>query len=138
VRCCVVERRRHDPTARRPLILFLHGVGESGTDNLKQINANIDNLLAEAKERGAFLLAPQNVGSFSNSIAHDHVLDLIDRAASQFNTDLRRLYITGISMGGGDVWYFMGLRMSILNQVDPALGGRHRSRIAYRRFPLRS
>src|ERR687897_276209 len=71
-----------NPTAPRPLILFLHGAGEAGTDNVKQINGNIDNLLAAAKERGAFLLAPQNVGSFSNSIAHDHVLELINRAAA--------------------------------------------------------
>src|SRR5689334_11227696 len=43
----------------RPLILFMHGAGETGTDNVDQINVNIDNLLAEAKVRGAFLLAPQ-------------------------------------------------------------------------------
>src|SRR3989337_2839009 len=43
-----------DSAAPRPLIVFLHGGGEYGSDNLCQINANIDNLLAEVKRRGAF------------------------------------------------------------------------------------
>ncbi len=34
-----------DSTMPRPLILFLHGAGEIGSDNLAQINQNIDNLL---------------------------------------------------------------------------------------------
>ena len=49
--------------AARPLILFLHGAGEQGIDNMRQVIQNIDNLLAEAKQRGAFLYAPQtNIG----------------------------------------------------------------------------
>src|SRR5262249_16009507 len=42
-----------DPTTPRPFILFMHGGGEDGTDNVNQVNVNIDNLLAEAKRRGA-------------------------------------------------------------------------------------
>ena len=46
-----------DPHTPRPLIVFLHGSGEAGKDNANQVNGNIDNLLAEAKRRGAFLCA---------------------------------------------------------------------------------
>src|ERR1044072_1061470 len=56
-----------DPSIARPLILFLHGSGENGTNNLSQINVNIDNLLAEAKQRGAFLYAPQSTSGWSSS-----------------------------------------------------------------------
>ena len=39
-----------DPTTPRPLfILFLHGAGEDGTNNISQVNVNLDNRLAEAK-----------------------------------------------------------------------------------------
>src|SRR5262245_9814122 len=51
----------------RPLILFMHGAGETGTNNISQINGNIDNLLAEAKVRGAFLLAPQTNTSWADT-----------------------------------------------------------------------
>ena len=54
-----------DPGKPRPLILFLHGAGESGTDNRRQINGNIDNLLAAAKARDAFLYAPQTNSGWS-------------------------------------------------------------------------
>ena len=40
----------------RPLILFLHGSGETGTNNFSQINVNIDNLLAGAKARARFCM----------------------------------------------------------------------------------
>lgn len=46
-----------DPSTPRPFLLFLHGAGEDGTNNTSQINSNIDNLLAEAKLKGAYLYA---------------------------------------------------------------------------------
>src|SRR5882724_1688824 len=52
-----------NPAAPRPFILFFHGAGEDGTNNTSQINGNIDNLLAEAKRRGAFLYAPQTTNN---------------------------------------------------------------------------
>jgi predicted peptidase len=87
----------------RPLILFLHGAGELGLNNLNQINQNIDNLLAEAKERGAYLFAPQtNIGWFSPPILNQMGL-MLDLLSEQQNVDANRLYVTGISMGGSGV-----------------------------------
>ncbi len=51
------------PTNPRPLVLFLHGAGESGTNNTAQINGNVDNLYNAAVARGFYLYAPQtNIG----------------------------------------------------------------------------
>ena len=96
-----------DPSELRPLILFLHGSGESGTDNLKQINGNIDNLLTAAKAREAFLYAPQtNIGwEDPNMLAH--AMTMIDRAIADRSVDPNRIYVTGLSMGGGGVWTFL-------------------------------
>ena len=49
-----------NPNIPRPLILFLHGSGESGTNNTAKVNGNIDNLFAAAKAHGAFLLRAAN------------------------------------------------------------------------------
>ena len=56
-----------DPTISRPFILFLHGGGEVGTNNVSQINVNIDNLLAEAKMLGAIFmrLSRRRIGTAS-------------------------------------------------------------------------
>jgi predicted peptidase len=94
-----------NPNIERPLLLFLHGGGESGTNNLAQINANIDNLLAAAKQRGAFLYAPQtNSGWGSGGPSIPNAITMIDRTIADFNVDTNRVYVTGLSLGGGGVW----------------------------------
>lgn len=93
-----------DPSTPRPFILFLHGAGESGSDNAAQVNGNIDNLLAEAKARGAFLYAPQTNFGWDSSTITGEVNAMIDRALVQQNVDADRLYVTGLSMGGGGTW----------------------------------
>jgi predicted peptidase len=94
-----------DPHTSRPLILFLHGSGEAGRDNANQVNGNIDNLLAEAKRRGAFLYAPQVPGEeWRERDLTDNVMAMIDRAIAEKNVDRNRIYVTGLSSGGGGTW----------------------------------
>jgi predicted peptidase len=91
-------------TEPRPLIVFLHGAGESGSNNTAQVNGNIDNLLAVAKARGAYLYAPQTAIGWTSSTAIDRVMAMVEQALAQQNVDERRLYATGLSMGGGGTW----------------------------------
>jgi predicted peptidase len=93
-----------DPSTARPFILFLHGAGESGTNNSAQVNGNIDNLLAEAKRRNAFLYAPQTNGGWGSATILDRVKTMIDRALAEQPVDDTRVYATGLSMGGGGTW----------------------------------
>jgi predicted peptidase len=90
--------------APRPLILFLHGAGESGSNNVAQVNVNIDNLLAEAKRRGAFLYAPQTPNNWSGVGLTDRVMSMVDRALADYSVNANRLYVTGLSNGGGGAW----------------------------------
>jgi predicted peptidase len=92
------------PANPRPLILFMHGAGQSGFDNTANIDGNLDNLLAEARLRGAFLYAPQAPGSWANLDTLSLVMSMIDRAIVEYNADPRRIYVTGYSMGGGGTW----------------------------------
>src|SRR5262245_58579216 len=92
------------PAAKRPLILFLHGAGEVGTNNTTQINANMDNLLAEAKQRGAFLYAPQTNTTWADTTITTRTATMLDRALAEQNVDINRIYVTGLSMGGGGTW----------------------------------
>ena len=94
----------------RPLILFLHGAGETGTNNTSQINANMDNLLNAAKERDAFLYAPQatttpgGIYNWDDTVRTDTVISMIFNAIAKYNVDPERIYVTGLSMGGGGTW----------------------------------
>lgn len=89
----------------RPVILFLHGAGETGTNNTAQVNGNINNLLDEAQERGAFILAPQTpTFGWTSQNRTDQVMSMLDEVMLQHNADPNRVYITGLSMGGGGSW----------------------------------
>jgi predicted esterase len=101
-----------DPANPRPLILFMHGSGETGTNNVSQINGNIDNLLQGAKDNGAFLYAPQaTTFTWADPTRTANVMSMIDQALLDFNVDPNRLYVTGLSMGGGGAW-------NMLNRYD--------------------
>lgn len=97
-------------SSSRPVILFLHGAGESGTNNTAQINSNVNNLFAAAKERGAFLYAPQattvvgGIFNWDNTERTSDVMAKVDQVLAEQNADPDRVYITGLSMGGGGTW----------------------------------
>jgi predicted peptidase len=93
-----------DPATHRPFIVFLHGGGEAGANNSAQVNGNIDNLLAEAKRRGAFLYAPQSPTNWSSTSLSTNVMTMVDRALTQYPVNNNRLYVTGLSNGGGGTW----------------------------------
>lgn len=94
-----------DLSTPRPFILFLHGAGETGTNNLDQINGNLDNLLEEAKRRGAYLYAPQATSFGWTSLARtDSIMAMVDQVLSEANGDPEQVFVTGLSMGGGGTW----------------------------------
>ncbi|MES9775057.1 chitobiase/beta-hexosaminidase C-terminal domain-containing protein [Priestia megaterium] len=114
----------YDPAKSYPLVLFLHGGGERGTDNVSQIMANDGAVIWAAPENQAkhpaFVLAPQarNVpdGGFgitrdsNNNINLSRVFEFSDdlrtayeilhHVRANYNIDSNRLYSTGLSQGG--------------------------------------
>lgn len=90
----------YDSHKSYPLIIFLHGMGERGTDNTSQVNGNIDNLLSAAKSRDLFIYAPQTSGGWNPR----SFMKQVANATTIYNIDTSRLYVTGLSMGGGGAW----------------------------------
>ena len=108
-RCCRADstsrrKRRPSRTRRGPSSCFCTAAASRAPTTSLQVNANIDNLLAEAKRRGAFLYAPQTSSNWSGDTITDRVMAMIDRAIAELNADDRRLYVTGLSNGGGGTW----------------------------------
>lgn len=103
-----------------PLIIFLHGSGERGTDNEIQIN-HINDLFTDSSNREkypAFVVAPQcppdkrraesDWRKFTNyknsSTPSELTIELINELSKKYPIDNRRVYITGLSMGGAGTW----------------------------------
>lgn len=116
-----------DPVAgtKYPLILFLHGAGERGTNNTSQLTANAGATVwatdAHQAKHPAYVIAPQcpadkqwvdtpwGDGSYSTTTVavSDQLttaLEIADAVATEFATDPARQYITGLSMGGYGTW----------------------------------
>ena len=99
-------RRRARPDDGYPLVVFLHGGGERGANNISQITAN-QGAVAFARPRRqasdpSYVLAPQvPVGSrWTTPEIQAALLELVDRIVATHPIDRDRLYLTGLSMGG--------------------------------------
>lgn len=86
-----------------PLLLFLHGGGESG-ESLETIKRNgPPKLIASGKQFPFLILAPQNPHKkkWWNTNA---VVQLLDTIVKNNRVDVNRVYLTGLSRGGGAAW----------------------------------
>jgi predicted peptidase len=88
----------------RPLIVFLHGGGAAGTNNISQLNQDVEQLSAEAERREAYLYVPQAPLNWRPRTITDRVMTMIDRSLTDYKVDATRLYLTGYSSGGGGTW----------------------------------
>lgn len=96
-----------DPAKRWPLVVFLHGRGESGSD-LKKVAVHGPPKFAAAGDSLPFvLLSPQCPEGQSWNITHlEALLDsVLKRYEDRIDRD--RVYVTGLSMGGGGAWEWL-------------------------------
>lgn len=92
---------------RYPLILWLHGAGGSGTDNLRQIQGDqvpgthLWTTPENVAHHPAFVVVPQSEGRWFEL---QSVLDVIANLKAEFPIDPNRLYVLGQSIGGAAAW----------------------------------
>lgn len=94
------------PERRWPVVLFLHGSGERGSDGLKQSQVGIGGALRMMSERyPAVVVMPQcATGQRWDGDMAAFALAALDRTAAEFSGDPDRFYVTGLSMGGSGSW----------------------------------
>lgn len=86
-----------------PLLLFLHGGGESGTDIEKVKKHGPPMLIEKGKDFPFIVLSPQNkhVKKYWDEQA---VIALLDHMIETQNIDQSRIYLSGMSRGGYGAW----------------------------------
>ncbi|WP_298714945.1 dienelactone hydrolase family protein [Chitinophaga sp.] len=108
-------------TARRwPLLIFLHGSGESGMD-LEKVKAHGPPRLIDAGKKFPFIVvSPQSdQGGWDPGMLHKLLLDL----KKNHRVDAERVYMTGLSMGGFGSWEFASRYPNELAALVPICGG---------------
>ena len=101
-----------EPDKKYPLVLYLHGGGERGDDNISQLLANEGALVwvrdqEDAPQKKCFVLAPQSPAGELGWM-EPHLLAVntaLETILAQYPIDENRLYLTGVSMGGIGCWY---------------------------------
>ena len=95
------------PTQRWPVILFLHGAGERGSDGYIQTQVGLAPAIRQNPSRfPAIAVFPQSPAesSWTGAIAR-MALAALDKTMREYQTDPTRVYLTGLSMGGNGTWY---------------------------------
>ena len=108
-----------------PLILFLHGSGESGDDGEKQAKQGLGNAIGKHEKTFGFITVfPQsrknwNAGSEDGKRA----MAILDETIKAYKVDASRVYLTGLSMGGFGTWSFAAAHPTRWAAIVPICGG---------------
>ena len=86
-----------------PILLFLHGGGESGDSLVSIKRSGPPKMIVDGKQFPFLILAPQNPyqKKWWNTRAVNQLLDSI---VLSNRIDKKRIYLTGLSRGGGAAW----------------------------------
>ena len=124
-----------------PLVVFLHGFGERGDDNERQLMHGVPEILryGAQNDHEMFILAPQHNDipwhvanvlnnerfSFPNkpTQAIEQTISLIKETIESHPIDTSRIYVTGLSMGAFGTWDIVLRAPDLFAAAIPVAGG---------------
>jgi predicted peptidase len=131
----------YDANKKYPLVIFLHGAGERGTDNLVQLKHGMADFANDEnrKKYPAFVIAPQCPAerkwvevNWSDpkhdmpsepSVPMKQTFEVIEGLKKEFSLDDKRFYMTGLSMGGFGTWDALQRKPDYFAAGIPICGG---------------
>ena len=130
-----------DKKKKYPLVIFFHGAGERGKDNIKQLKHGVKQILAFTKKykKPAIIIVPQcpkkqqwvdtpwRDDSHTMPKEPSHSMKLAMAMMKEVMTnqpiDQKRIYVTGISMGGFGTWDIIQRMPETFAAAVPICGG---------------
>lgn len=139
----------YDPKKKYPLVIFLHGAGERGNDNEKQLVHGAELFLRDStrKKYPAIVVFPQcsensywsNVNIVTDTqtgsrtfnyqtdskptLAMKLLLNLLDKLGRKYFIQKKKIYISGLSMGGMGAFEIVHRRPNLFAAAMPICGG---------------
>lgn len=120
------EEWRRDDHRHWPIILFLHGRGERGTEGMWQTQVGLPSAVRDHPERWPFIIVmpqcPQehywtDPGMLAMAMA------ALNQEAAEFRADPARTYLSGLSLGGYGAWELARLHPNRWAAIAIASGG---------------
>ncbi len=117
-----------------PVVIFLHGIGERGpnTQDLNVLSQSIQEVaklgppmyVKNGNQFPFILISPQLKDNYSNWPS-DYVLEVINYVKTYLKIDEKRIYLTGLSLGGGGAWWTAQDYPELFAALAPVCGGRN-------------
>ncbi len=116
-----------EPEKKYPLLIFVHGYGEIGQGTTASLPLVLRNGPPKLINNGTFpssftvnnqtfkfiVISPQFTGFPSVNDINNSINYLI----ANYAVDINRIYLTGLSMGGGAAWYYPGYNQFFANRL---------------------
>jgi predicted peptidase len=114
-----------DKAKKWPLILFLHGSGERGTNPASVRRVGLPKKLDAEPAFPFLVLSPQCPKDkwWTDAEVTVMVMALLDEVCRSYSVDPDRVYLTGLSMGGFGVWGLAGQYPDRFAAAAPLCGG---------------
>jgi predicted peptidase len=156
---------KYDVNKKYPVVLFLHGAGERGSDNEKQL-VHGSKLFLDSANRvkfPAFVIFPQcpeasfwakmkrELDGTADSLGNFHfistgspnkplelVMNLIDSFAKTPQVNTKKIYVAGLSMGGMGTFEILWRKPNFFAAAIPICGGGDPEKVAMysKNFPI--
>ena len=111
---------------RWPLIMFLHGAGERGSD-LEKVKKHGPPKIVENRKGFPFIVvSPQCPEDDWWTGKVEVLINLLDDIAARYKVDTERIYLTGLSMGGFGTWSLASEYPERFAAIAPICGGGNR------------
>lgn len=115
--------KNYNTKEKFPLILFLHGMGERG-DDLNKLKVHGIPKIVEQKDDFPFIaVSPQCPADSWWTAETDALNALLKDVVKKYSVDKKRIYLTGLSMGGFGTWSLAIAYPEWFAAIVPICGG---------------
>jgi predicted peptidase len=125
-----VPRDYKDDGAPWPLLLFLHGYGECSDTDLDRVKIHGPAKIVDSRPDFPFVLVTPQCPTFERDMDKiikawrpEQLIQLLDQVSHELNIDRRRVYVTGLSMGGFGTWRIVAAHPERFAAAVPICGG---------------
>lgn len=124
-----------------PLMLFLHGLGECSNDDLSRVKIHGPPHFVDDRPDFPFVVVSPQLPpppGYKEGIAYtseqifalagkawksEELIQLVDHVTAKMNIDRKRVYVTGLSMGGFGTWRLVAAHPDRFAAAVPICGG---------------
>jgi dienelactone hydrolase len=112
----------NDTATKWPMIIFLHGSGESG-DDLNKVKVHGPPKLIEQGKKFPFIVVSPQAADVNTAFRAEVLHGLLTDLKKKYRVDEDRVYLTGLSMGGYATWEVAQKHPEDFAAIAPICGG---------------